>query len=68
MSTEAGHGRGNADLSKKQEEMLQMCKDFFGESLHVEQVHLAGSKFSNVLLCSLPVPLTLPASSPLQSI
>ena len=39
MSTESGHDRANADLSKTQEEMLEMYKNIFGELLHVEQVY-----------------------------
>ena len=38
MSTEAGHGRANDDLSKRQENMVQMCINFFGDPMHINEV------------------------------
>jgi len=36
MSAAAGHMRANAELSKRQDEMVQMCINFLGDPLHVE--------------------------------
>lgn len=40
MTSDIKHGRGNADLDKKQQELLDLCAQFFGESPHVEKVHV----------------------------
>lgn len=39
MSSESEHGRGSAELDKKQQELLDLCAHFFGDSPHVEKVH-----------------------------
>lgn len=38
MSAAAGHMRANAELSKRQDEMVQMCINFLGDPLYVDQV------------------------------
>ena len=38
MSAAPGHRRANAELSKRQDEMVQMCINFLGDPFHVNQV------------------------------
>lgn len=46
MSAGAGHVRANAELSKRQDEMLQLCMSFFGDPLPVDKVQPATIEYT----------------------
>ena len=38
MVSKAGHSRASANLSERQDAMVQLCIGFFAHSMHVRQV------------------------------
>ena len=57
MTSDVEHGRGNAELDKKQQELLDLCAHFFGEAPHVEKVYSPDNNDNKELLgplCSRP--------------